>query len=168
MFNHNSRHKRRSFVAELIVLLICFFLAASPVSSAKLRTRPRKTAPASDNSCRFDCPPHTPVVAPRSGHKPSSNGCGTGGFFVADDFGFDACCVKHDLCYDTCGSLRHECDKSFQRCMNNICKQQKASVRDRCSSQASLFALGGTAFGCDAFLTSQANACECIATADEL
>jgi hypothetical protein len=54
--------------------------------------------------------------------------------------GLDSCCDKHDICYDTCGTLRTKCDNDFEKCMKTICGKNgdclgissMLSVRDFC------------------------------------
>ncbi len=35
------------------------------------------------------------------------------------------CCNRHDLCYDTCGKERHECDEKFKTCVQKSCKAMR-------------------------------------------
>lgn len=35
------------------------------------------------------------------------------------------CCDKHDICYDTCGSDKEECDEEFKTCLNKMCQELK-------------------------------------------
>ena len=70
---------------------------------------------------------------PISGTSPSSNGCGSGGFIKIDfskydNFsGFNSCCNKHDICYNTCGSTKLACDSVFNDCLNAAVKASNAN-----------------------------------------
>ena len=33
------------------------------------------------------------------------------------------CCDKHDICYDTCGTVKETCDKDFKKCLNKACEK---------------------------------------------
>jgi secretory phospholipase A2 len=64
-------------------------------------------------------------------HVPTSNGCGPAGMQIESKFKLESCCDKHDLCYDTCGKTRTECDKQFESCMNKICKSLKSKSKQQ-------------------------------------
>eukprot|EP01087_Luapelamoeba_hula_P000629 TRINITY_DN10477_c0_g1_i1.p1 TRINITY_DN10477_c0_g1~~TRINITY_DN10477_c0_g1_i1.p1 ORF type:complete len:186 (+),score=19.08 TRINITY_DN10477_c0_g1_i1:1-558(+) len=116
--------------------------------------------------CLYTCPRSGMRIGARSGHVPSSNGCGAMGMMASSAFDFTPCCDEHDKCYDTCGQLRSECDDKFQACMAALCAKQYSTKKQECANTANIYHMGTTAFGCSAFLASQAQACEC--TAEEL
>eukprot|EP00759_Apiculatamorpha_spiralis_P055212 PhF_6_TR7322/c0_g1_i1/m.10979/K01047/PLA2G, SPLA2; secretory phospholipase A2 len=75
--------------------------------------------------CSFKCPDGSKPKKQKASHVPSSNGCGTAGFKVDPEFGFEPCCDEHDKCYDTCGSSRSHCDDVFEKCMKDHCQSLK-------------------------------------------
>jgi len=105
------------------------------------------------------------VAVPRAGYEAKSNGCGSYGVNIDTGFNFTPCCDKHDECYGICGTAKSTCDKAFDKCLKKVCKQQTASAKASCESTASLFSLGTTALGCNAFLDAQREACECTTAA---
>ena len=60
---------------------------------------------ANSPGCEYRCEKGLDRV-PREGHKPTSNGCGTSMIKISSKISFTSCCDKHDICYDTCGSVR--------------------------------------------------------------
>ena len=69
---------------------------------------------------------------PISGRSPSSNGCGS--VVITIDFskydnlsGFNSCCNKHDICYNTCGGTKLVCDSTFNDCLNAAVKASNAN-----------------------------------------
>ena len=40
--------------------------------------------------------------------------------------GMTSCCDKHDICYDTCGTNRDDCDKNFKKCLKDMCRDLKS------------------------------------------
>ncbi|XP_065182617.1 group XIIA secretory phospholipase A2-like [Sycon ciliatum] len=127
---------------------------------------------AGGSGCTHSCPNgHSPVE--RAGHTPRHNGCGTDFFRVdvSEYPDFEKCCNKHDICYDTCdggsASGRGVCDKDFEKCMKKTCtRYKKAGVLrgkevSQCKSTADMMYAGVVAMGCDPYLESQRDACEC-------
>lgn len=41
---------------------------------------------------------------------------------------FVNCCNDHDLCYETCGSDKDECDLKFKKCLYKTCTRKKEHV----------------------------------------
>lgn len=37
---------------------------------------------------------------------------------------FENCCNLHDICYDTCNSLKSICDMKFKYCLYKVCKKK--------------------------------------------
>ena len=31
------------------------------------------------------------------------------------------CCDAHDRCYDTCGTIKSDCDDDFKQCLDDMC-----------------------------------------------
>jgi len=139
---------------------------------------------ANSPGCEYRCEKGLDRV-PREGHKPTSNGCGTSMIKISSKISFTSCCDKHDICYDTCGSVRlrarsqhsspslslillaaaqskTQCDKEFRECMLSLCKRRK--LGSECEGQANMFMIGVSMGGCGSFLESQKNACECVAS----
>lgn len=75
-----------------------------------------------DRGCVFQCPRGS-VARPRAHHRPSSNGCGSGGFRldVSRFEGVEQCCHQHDIDYDTCGKKRDAADAAFQVAFDFVC-----------------------------------------------
>jgi hypothetical protein len=88
-------------------------------------------------------------------------GCGSYGFAI-DSKWHNSCCDEHDKCYSTCLKTRTECDTAFQTCMQSKCKAVGGKKeKEECSSQASMFHSATSMLGCDAFQSSQEEACSC-------
>lgn len=52
-------------------------------------------------------------------------------FFSQLDLGIPAmttCCNQHDMCYDTCGTNKYDCDSEFRLCLHGICADLKKSL----------------------------------------
>lgn len=76
--------------------------------------------------------------------------------------GMHKCCNGHDKCYDTCNKEKAECDNDFQTCMAEYCTTLKSRRLEReCSNAAGLMFTGTAVFGCDSYLESQKQACDC-------
>lgn len=65
------------------------------------------------------------------------------------------CCNLHDLCYDTCGKSKEECDSEFRTCLMDVCGSHP------CIHAANLFADIVVFMGCPAYLGAQGDACTC-------
>lgn len=63
-------------------------------------------------------------------HIPSSDGCGSLGFEISNEYlpieQMTKCCDNHDICYDTCNSGKEVCDLEFKRCLYNYCDTYKS------------------------------------------
>ena len=35
---------------------------------------------------------------------------------------FEACCDRHDKCYDTCNKNKAKCDQEFKNCLTSVCQ----------------------------------------------
>ncbi len=105
---------------------------------------------------------HSGMTAVQTFGPLSSNGC-TG----ADMFRFDGqedftyCCDLHDVCYQTCGVSRKQCDGDFKRCMADLCKSNFAD-NEKCPSVASMYYMATSTFGEHAYEDSQSSHCQCV------
>jgi len=116
--------------------------------------------------CVFKCPGgHLPKQNPK--HRASSNGCGSHGIKISAEPGFEECCNKHDICYDTCNEEREECDKVFKECLKDTChmesivKKHSREKRKECEGSADMMHAGALGLGCAAYKEAQRNACLC-------
>ncbi|XP_053189098.1 group XIIB secretory phospholipase A2-like protein isoform X1 [Scomber japonicus] len=126
-----------------------------------------------DGICEYRCrygktPQHRP------GYQiPEPNGCSTSlvGFQVntALDLGIPAmtqCCNQLDVCYDTCGTSKNDCDSVLRSCLHGICSDLKKSLGfvskvQACESMAdAVYNTVGT-LGCRPYMNSQRAACIC-------
>lgn len=64
------------------------------------------------------------------------------------------------MCYEICGASQSFCDKEFDKCMKSLCKTNFPSNK-QCSQAASMYSMGTSMFGGDAFENSQQEYCEC-------
>eukprot|EP01130_Rhizamoeba_saxonica_P012626 TRINITY_DN5357_c0_g1_i1.p1 TRINITY_DN5357_c0_g1~~TRINITY_DN5357_c0_g1_i1.p1 ORF type:complete len:158 (-),score=9.61 TRINITY_DN5357_c0_g1_i1:27-440(-) len=117
--------------------------------------------------CNFECPEGTTKTI-NPNHKPTYNGCGSGGLRIQDNFGFTSTCNTHDMCYDTCGNLKSDCDETFLTDMLQICASQIPSARSECQSTAKMFHLATQGFGCQTYKKSQSKACNCLSEKNDL
>lgn len=74
-------------------------------------------------------------IAPRPNrnHVPEANGCGVAGFpEIKSEYlpigQMTKCCDAHDICYDTCNSIKEVCDVEFKRCLYRFCDSQEKTV----------------------------------------
>lgn len=84
-----------------------------------------------------------------------------------DNDSFEECCNVHDKCYDTCNSVREDCDQNFKECLNDAChltaihKKQSRKTLKQCESNADIMYAGAIGLGCSAYKEAQRNACLC-------
>ncbi|XP_054456469.1 group XIIB secretory phospholipase A2-like protein isoform X2 [Anoplopoma fimbria] len=115
--------------------------------------------------CRYGEPPQ-----PRPGYQlPEPNGCSSSLVGFQLDLGIPAmtnCCNQLDVCYDTCGTSKEDCDSELRLCLHNICSDFKKSLGfgskvQACESMAdALHSTVGT-LGCRPYMNSQRAACVC-------
>ncbi len=82
--------------------------------------------------CEYKCDdPQNSVLAQREDWTFTPKGCKFNGFILAaipnadqllSLYNFDECCDTRDQCYETCGSVKKECDRAFTRCTRQKCK----------------------------------------------
>ncbi|GAA6213940.1 group XIIB secretory phospholipase A2-like protein isoform X1 [Lates japonicus] len=123
--------------------------------------------------CQYRCR-YGDAPQPRHGYKlPEPNGCSSSlvGFQVntALDLGIPAmteCCNQLDVCYDTCGSRKYDCDSKFRTCLHGICTDLKKSLGfvsevQACESMADALFNTVWTLGCRPYMNSQRAACVC-------
>ncbi|XP_039995449.1 group XIIB secretory phospholipase A2-like protein [Xiphias gladius] len=126
-----------------------------------------------DGVCHYRCR-YGEVPQPRPGyHLPEPNGCSSSlvGFQVnaALDLGIPAmtkCCNQLDMCYDTCGTSKYNCDSNFRLCLHGICSDLKKSLGfvskvQACESMADALYNTVWTLGCRPYMNSQRAACVC-------
>ena len=71
-------------------------------------------------------------LIPISGTSATFNGCGS--YDITVDFskynnlsGFNSCCNKHDICYNSCSRTKSKCDFDFLVCLNDAVKASNAT-----------------------------------------
>ncbi|XP_063244175.1 group XIIA secretory phospholipase A2 [Bacillus rossius redtenbacheri] len=121
-----------------------------------------------EEDCKFKCPGDVKPVKNKF-HTPSSNGCGSLGVEISNEYlpvgDMTSCCDEHDLCYDTCNSGKELCDYEFKSCLYKICDKYGKSVGNSavttCKTATKLLFVGTLALGCKSYLDSQQQACYC-------
>eukprot|EP00455_Lapot_gusevi_P026278 TRINITY_DN2773_c0_g1_i1.p1 TRINITY_DN2773_c0_g1~~TRINITY_DN2773_c0_g1_i1.p1 ORF type:complete len:143 (+),score=26.91 TRINITY_DN2773_c0_g1_i1:54-482(+) len=69
---------------------------------------------------------------------------------------FNECCNSHDVCYETAGSDREQCDQELDGCMKQKCSSMNWLKRAGCNVlRAAITKSMTTSLACDAFQTSQ-------------
>ncbi|CAK9796640.1 Group XIIB secretory phospholipase A2-like protein [Anthophora plagiata] len=81
-----------------------------------------------EETCVFQCPGGI-TPKPDWNHKAQSNGCGSLGIEMNEEYlplaEMTKCCDAHDICYDTCNSDKEKCDLEFKRCCKSYIDAQK-------------------------------------------
>jgi len=117
---------------------------------------------------RRSCPEGEKLVNDPN-HTPQSNGCGPASIPVkAPSFSFLDCCNQHDLCYSDCSSTKKKCDDDFYSCMFCGCSEEYDNFVSEtlCEELACTYYQAVDELGCDAYETSQENACICEGSKD--
>ncbi|XP_026070707.1 group XIIA secretory phospholipase A2 [Carassius auratus] len=123
----------------------------------------------SDGRCIFKCNEGYTQV-PRPEYKlPPPNGCGSPLFGFQVNIGIPSmnrCCNEHDLCYDTCGREKNDCDEQFQVCLESICSDLQMTLGlshsvQACESAVTLLFDTVMHLGCKPYLDSQRSSCIC-------
>ncbi|KAK9541721.1 hypothetical protein VZT92_001743 [Zoarces viviparus] len=122
-----------------------------------------------DGVCQYRCR-YGELAQPRPGYQiPEPNGCSSSLVGFQLDLGIPAmttCCNQLDVCYDTCGTSKNDCDSEFRLCLRGICSDLKKSLGfvskvQACESMAdALHSTVGT-LGCRPYMNSQRAACVC-------
>eukprot|EP01084_Bolivina_argentea_P262374 443659_1 len=109
------------------------------------------------NTCEYHCPHEDESPWNKKGHLFSSNGCGSMGIRVNLDSRIEHCCDTHDACYSVCGISRDYCDMQFNKCIKKGCGKDH-----ECASSADMITMGTALFGCEPFLKTQRESCDCL------
>ncbi|XP_034065637.1 group XIIB secretory phospholipase A2-like protein isoform X2 [Gymnodraco acuticeps] len=122
-----------------------------------------------DGVCQYRCK-YGEIPKPRPGYQlPEPNGCSSSLVGFQLDMGIPAmtnCCDMLDMCYDTCGVSKNDCDSEFRLCVHGICSDLRKSLGfvskvKACESMAdALHSTVGT-LGCRPYMNSQRAACVC-------
>ncbi|XP_068597696.1 group XIIB secretory phospholipase A2-like protein [Brachionichthys hirsutus] len=107
---------------------------------------------------------------PRPGSRLSEpDGCSSSLMGFQFDLGVPAmteCCNQLDLCYDTCGTNKYDCDLKFRACLHSICSDINKSLGfptkvQACESMADTLYDAVWTLGCRPYMNSQRAACVC-------
>ncbi|XP_070833153.1 group XIIB secretory phospholipase A2-like protein [Chaetodon trifascialis] len=76
------------------------------------------------------------------------------------------CCNQLDVCYDTCGTSKYDCDSKFRSCLHGICSDLNKSLGfvskvQACESMADTLYNTVWTLGCRPYMNSQRAACVC-------
>ncbi|XP_034041565.1 group XIIB secretory phospholipase A2-like protein [Thalassophryne amazonica] len=119
--------------------------------------------------CQYRCR-YGKAPQPRAGYQlPEPNGCSSSLVGLQLDLGIPAmtkCCDQLDVCYDTCGMSKYDCDTLFRGCLYDICTDIKKSLGfvskvQTCESLADALYSTVWTLGCRPYMNSQRAACLC-------
>ncbi|CAN9499927.1 unnamed protein product [Ophioblennius macclurei] len=119
--------------------------------------------------CQYRCK-YGELPQPRQGYQlPEPNGCSSSLIGFQLDLGIPAmtkCCNQLDVCYDTCGTSKHDCDSKFRTCLHGICSDLNKSLGFQtkvpaCESMADALYNTVWTLGCRPYMNSQRAACFC-------
>ncbi|XP_017268319.1 group XIIB secretory phospholipase A2-like protein isoform X2 [Kryptolebias marmoratus] len=119
--------------------------------------------------CQYRCR-YGDLPRPRPGYQlPEPNGCSSSLVGFQLDVGIPAmtkCCNQLDVCYDTCGLNKYDCDDKFRSCLHAICSDLKKSLGfvskvQACESMADALYNTVWTLGCRPYMNSQRAACLC-------
>lgn len=120
-----------------------------------------------EENCVYRCPGDS-IPKPDWNHKPQSNGCGSLGIEINQEYlplaEMTKCCDQHDICYDTCNSDKEKCDLEFKRCLYKYCdgyQNSGVTIVNTCKAAAKMLFTGTTALGCKSYIDAQKEACYC-------
>ncbi|XP_047458068.1 group XIIB secretory phospholipase A2-like protein [Mugil cephalus] len=122
-----------------------------------------------DGVCQYRCR-YGKLPEPRPGYRhPEPNGCSSSLLGLQLDMGIPAmtqCCSNLDVCYDTCGTSKYDCDAKFRLCLHDICSDLKKSLGfvsrvQACESMADALYNTVWTLGCRPYMNSQRAACIC-------
>ncbi|XP_072247306.1 group XIIB secretory phospholipase A2-like protein isoform X2 [Leuresthes tenuis] len=122
-----------------------------------------------DGVCQYRCR-YGELPLPRPGYQQAEpNGCSSSLVGFQLDMGVPAmtkCCNQLDMCYDTCGMNKYDCDGNFRSCLHDICSDLKKSLGfvskvQACESMADTLYNTVWTFGCRPYMNSQRAACVC-------
>jgi hypothetical protein len=123
-----------------------------------------------------------PDRVPHAGHVPEFNGCGPANGFLSRiipnkigpfrNVDLTQACNNHDICYDTCNSVKSTCDQNFLADLKAACATAYPGqgpldryMRAGCTFDAYIYyaAVSQTPTGVDAYESAQKGACDCCA-----
>ncbi|CAJ1067784.1 hypothetical protein L3Q82_011752 [Xyrichtys novacula] len=122
-----------------------------------------------DGVCQYRCR-YGETPQPRPGYQlPEPNGCSSSLVGFQLDLGIPAmtkCCNELDLCYDTCGTSKYDCDSRFRSCLHSLCSDLNRSLGfvskvQTCESMADTVFNTVWTLGCRPYMNSQRAACFC-------
>jgi hypothetical protein len=125
-----------------------------------------------------------PNRVPHPGHVPDFNGCGPAGGLISHlipnrigpfrNVDFTPACNNHDICYDTCNSVKSTCDSNFLSDLRSACLAAYPGrslfsryMRAGCDVDAYLYYTAVARGGADAYVSAQKKACDCCAGCEE-
>ncbi|GMK58543.1 hypothetical protein CspeluHIS016_0505750 [Cutaneotrichosporon spelunceum] len=110
------------------------------------------------------CPAGQKAVS--NGKPAIANGCGPAKFEgLVPELWFNACCVKHDLCYGDCGASKGACDSAFGACTKAACVAEFDGWNPRrwvCRAKAGLYTAAVKIGGQSSFESNTAKHCLCV------
>ncbi|XP_054885579.1 group XIIB secretory phospholipase A2-like protein isoform X2 [Poeciliopsis prolifica] len=119
--------------------------------------------------CQYRCR-YGALPLPRPGYKHQEpNGCSSSLVGFQLDMGIPAmtrCCNQLDVCYDTCGVIKYDCDAKFRSCLHDICSDLKKSLGfvskvQACETMADALYNTVWTLGCRPYMNSQRASCIC-------
>lgn len=119
--------------------------------------------------CQYRCK-YGELPQPRPGYQhPEPNGCSSSLIGLQLDLGIPAmtkCCNQLDVCYDTCGTSKYDCDSKLRECLHDICSDLNKSLGfqskvQACESMADALYNTVWTLGCRPYMNSQRAACLC-------
>lgn len=122
-----------------------------------------------DGVCEYRCT-YGDRPQPRPGYQlPEPNGCSSSLVGFQFDLGIPVmtkCCNQLDMCYDTCGASKYNCDSTFRLCLRGICSDLKKSLGfvskvQACESMVDALYNTVWTLGCKPYMNSQRAACVC-------
>ncbi|KAM9345457.1 group XIIB secretory phospholipase A2-like protein [Symphorus nematophorus] len=122
-----------------------------------------------DGMCQYRCR-YGELPQPRPGYQhPEPDGCSSSLVGFQFDLGIPAmtkCCNELDVCYDTCGTSKYDCDSKFRLCLHDICSDLNKSLGfgskvQACESMADTLFNTVWTLGCRPYMNSQRAACVC-------
>ncbi|XP_073338440.1 group XIIB secretory phospholipase A2-like protein isoform X2 [Pagrus major] len=122
-----------------------------------------------DGVCQYRCR-YGELPQPRPGYQPSApDGCSSSLVGFQLDLGIPAmtqCCNQLDVCYDTCGTSKYDCDSKFRLCLHDICSDLNKSLGfvnkvQACETMADTLFNTVWTLGCRPYMNSQRAACVC-------
>ncbi|KAF6032865.1 PLA2G12A [Bugula neritina] len=86
----------------------------------------------------------------------------------------ESCCNSHDICYESCGKSRSECDRVLQQCAKQVCVDASNQVLlsgdpalATCKTLSNMMFETTNFLGCTPFVKGQQAACECVSSKNE-